>query len=125
MKPRILIIDDQEELLNLLKEYLTTVGGYEVHAATNGKRGLELFAEHRFNLILLDLFMPVKDGSSTLERFRTVNPLIPILVMTGNADQLNDSERGMIQGVLEKPFMPSQVLKRVQEFLPQSAPEAV
>lgn len=75
---RILIIDDEESALDLLRRILEQEG-HEVAAARNGQEGVEIFRRQQFDLVVTDMVMPVKDGLKTILELRRVDPAIPLI----------------------------------------------
>ena len=69
MSHRILLIDDEDDILEFIR-YNLTKAGYEVYTARNGAEGLQQAAAHRPHLILLDMMMPVMDGIETCRALR-------------------------------------------------------
>ncbi|WP_353114829.1 EAL domain-containing protein [Nitratidesulfovibrio sp.] len=80
--PRILTIDDDVNVRSNLVAYLED-SGFDVIEAENGRRGLEAFAEHAPDLVLVDLRMPVMGGMEVLERLREDAPEVPVIVVSG------------------------------------------
>jgi two-component system phosphate regulon response regulator OmpR len=130
MATQILIIDDDPELRDLLRDYLTRQG-IEVsvlHGATALERRLEL---ERPDLIVLDLMMPGVDGLTALRQLRATGDDIPVIMLTARADDV-DRIVGLELGAddyLGKPFNPRELLARIQAVLrrrrtvPSAAPE--
>lgn len=85
---RILICDDQTDIVNALKIYLQPEG-YELFEAYNGEQAVELCRENQMDLILLDVMMPVMDGIAATKAIRALErhdaKTIPIIAMTANA----------------------------------------
>jgi CheY-like chemotaxis protein len=85
--PRVLVIDDDEEIRSALAEYLVDVEGYEVALAVNGADGLARLEQGPLpGAVLVDSIMPVLDGAATIERIRA-NPAwakIPVILSSGD-----------------------------------------
>ncbi|CAN7466496.1 response regulator [Trinickia sp. LjRoot230] len=130
MATQILIVDDDAELRDLLREYLVRQG-IEVsvlHDAASLERRLE---RERPDLIVLDLMMPGVDGLTALRQLRASGDDIPVIMLTARADDV-DRIVGLELGAddyLGKPFNPRELLARVQAVLrrrrtvPSAAPE--
>ncbi len=88
-KIRILIIDDDKELCNLVKKNLEQRGDFEIVMAYNGKAGIKLAKKARPNLILLDILMPGMDGFSVLKRLKQdeATMSIPVVMLSGVGDE--------------------------------------
>jgi CheY-like chemotaxis protein len=117
VKYKLLVVDDHWPLLEVVRESLE-LSGYETHIARDGKEALKLFDSKRFDMIFLDVMMPIKDGWATLQKLRTVNPLIPIIVITGQPDLKTKAQELGATDLLKKPFTPKQILSFVEKHLP-------
>ena len=114
---RILIIDDDEELCELVAEYLT-VEGFETEAVYDGENGLRRALSNEFDLITLDVMLPRKNGFDVLRELRQTSK-IPVLMLTARGD---DMERivGLEIGAddyLPKPFNPRELVARLRAIL--------
>lgn len=103
----IMIVDDHELIRELLEDWLQDQG-YEVLLASNGPEALEIFAErgHELDLVFLDITMPKMSGLEVLEKIRTTNTTLPVLMSSGYLKQtaLPDLDRLAYSGFLQKPF---------------------
>lgn len=118
MKPHILLIDDDNRLLDLLKTFLEK-NDYLVTAAQNGKEGLDCFEKKGFDLIIVDRMMPYLNGIDFLERIRKKNNTIPVLMLTA-LGEIEDKIKGLESGAddyLTKPFEPKELLLRIKNIL--------
>jgi CheY-like chemotaxis protein len=101
---RVLVVDDQPPILDLISEVLLLLG-HEVVTAADGAEGAEVF-EHdpTFDLVITDLLMPRLSGWELAQRLRAANPAVAIIVMAGSLDP-TDLERARAVGVelLQKP----------------------
>jgi len=79
---RILVVDDNAAMRRSLAELLTR-GGYEVIQAADGSEACRVWRDGRVDLVILDLFMPEKDGIETMRELRALAPGIPIIAMSG------------------------------------------
>ncbi|MBN2179677.1 MAG: response regulator, partial [Deltaproteobacteria bacterium] len=82
---KLLLIDDEEDILKVLSMSLRS-DGYEVLTALSGKEGLRLFQEALPDIVLTDLKMPVMDGIEVLQRAKKINPDAEVIVITGHGD---------------------------------------
>lgn len=80
-KKRVLIIDDEPDIVYTIKE-ICEFAGHEVISANDGMKGIELFKEHRPNLIIVDYHMPKYDGLITVKKIREIDGAVAILVLT-------------------------------------------
>lgn len=114
---RILIIDDDEELCELVSEYLTEEG-FQVEAFYDGESGLEKALKNENDLVILDVMLPKKNGFDVLCELR-LKSKIPVLMLTARGD---DTERivGLETGAddyLAKPFNPRELVARLRAIL--------
>jgi CheY-like chemotaxis protein len=82
---RILVVDDEPEVRLVLNEFLTGLG-YAVTLADSGLAALEVLEEAAPNVVLLDVTMPEMDGVETLKRILSIQPALPVIMVTANAD---------------------------------------
>jgi two-component system, OmpR family, response regulator len=120
MTLRVLIVDDDARLFELLSSYLEPNGVRSVHAA-DGKRGLEVLASSLFDAVLLDVMMPELDGLNVLKRIREKSR-VPVIMLTAKGDE-TDRVVGLELGAddyLAKPFSPRELLARLRAVLRRS-----
>ena len=114
---RILICDDQKDIVNALKIYLTPEG-YDLYEAYNGQEAVELCRKITMDLILLDVMMPVMDGVTATAKIREFSNA-PIILLTAKSET-EDKVLGLNVGAddyITKPFVPVEVLARVRSQL--------
>jgi CheY-like chemotaxis protein len=117
----ILVIDDDEEILDIVQDALLPLG-YQLELAARAEEGLKTFREKRIDLTILDIFMPGKDGLETLMQLRTMNREAKILAISGGGEiglrrALNWAEKMGAKGILPKPFMPEELIRKVAQLL--------
>jgi len=120
MKKRILVIDDDEKLCELLTSYLSRYE-YEVTTKINPLDALKFLAKHTADLIILDVMLPEMDGFEVLKTLRK-DKTIPIIMLTARGDTM-DKIVGLELGAddyLPKPFEPRELLARIQSILRRS-----
>jgi DNA-binding response OmpR family regulator len=83
--PRILVIDDDSAIRKMLKKSLER-SGYEVMAASDGQKGLDLHKETPADLIITDVIMPNKEGLETIIEFRRDFPGVKIIAISGGGE---------------------------------------
>ncbi|WP_088034766.1 response regulator transcription factor [Evansella clarkii] len=114
---KILIIEDEQSIAELEKDYLE-VSGFECDIAAAGEEGLEMAMNHDYQLIILDLMLPGIDGFELCKRIREkLN--IPILLVTARKEDI-DIIRGFDRGAddyIEKPFNPNELVVRVKAHI--------
>jgi two-component system response regulator CpxR len=118
---RILIIDDDEELCELVSEYLT-VEGFDVESVNDGEAGLKRALDDDFDMVILDVMLPKMNGFDVLRALRQDSKL-PVIMLTARGD---DMERivGLEIGAddyLPKPFNPRELAARLRAILRRSA----
>jgi DNA-binding NtrC family response regulator len=85
---RILVIDDEQDIRILAKEFLSR-DGHQVDLAENGRVGLKLTRLHVYDLVITDIVMPEQDGLEVITELKRLFPLLRIIVMTGGAARLD------------------------------------
>ena len=122
-KAKILVVDDDLRLRELLKRYLSEQG-YTVSAAADGESMNRVRARERYDLLVLDLMMPGEDGLAICRRLRAGADATPIIMLTAKGDEI-DRIVGLEMGAddyLPKPFNPRELLARIQAVLRRQAP---
>lgn len=117
MQYRILIVDDDKDIANLIAIYLKNEG-YETVLAHDGKEALETLAAHDCHLVVLDVMMPRMDGMEACRRIRETAEL-PILMLSAKAEDM-DKIMGLMTGAddyLVKPFNPLELTARVKSLI--------
>jgi two-component system, cell cycle response regulator DivK len=123
MKPRVLLIEDNEQN-RYLATFLLERNGFEVACAPDGPMGIALASRERFDLVLLDILLPVMDGYAVAGELRR-NPalaVVPIIAVTSYA-MVGDREEAMAagcDGYIEKPINPDTFVGEVSSFLRSS-----
>jgi PAS domain S-box-containing protein len=116
----ILVIEDEPSVRDFARRVLEG-GGFQVHAAGDGRQGLELFAKHRPEIaaVLLDMTMPRMDGLEVLRQLRGLDANVPVLIMSGYSEQeLAERCAGTgASGFIQKPFHPRSLLSRLGRLL--------
>lgn len=119
--PKVLIVEDSEETLELLK-MASELEGYEVGCAGNGMEGLKKAKDFQPDIILLDIMMPDMDGYAMNKKLKADPDLkdIPVCVLTAKAglstmfDALTNTQ---VDAYFSKPFQLAQVLKKMAELV--------
>ena len=119
-KKRILIVDDEEDILKVLR-FRLEANNYEVLSASDGQEGLNKARSEKPDLIILDLMLPKLDGYKVCRmlKFDENYKAIPIIIFTARA-QKKDEELGMEMGAdayIAKPFEPEVLLGKMKELL--------
>jgi two-component system, cell cycle response regulator DivK len=120
MSKRILVVEDQEDNRQIVRDLLTTCD-YEITEAENGEEALASVAKYRPDLILMDIQLPVMDGYEATRRIKADSSLssIPIIAVTSYALS-GDEEKARAAGCddfVPKPYSPRQLLAKIREYL--------
>ena len=115
-KARILVVEDEEGVRNVLKDILTAAG-HEVEIAYDGNQGIALFKKKEYDLVFTDLGMPVMSGWQVAEKVKGINKRVPVALITGWNVELKGSEmkENYVDLIIKKPFAVNQVIRLVQE----------
>jgi len=119
-KKRILVVDDQEEILDVTALVLESAG-YDISTATSGVEALERLAGEPFDLVLLDINMPQMDGWETLRLLRADDQLEQLVVVMFSvkgevADKVHSLQEGA-SGFVTKPFIVDDLVERIGRAL--------
>ncbi|MEQ8224597.1 MAG: response regulator transcription factor [Candidatus Eremiobacterota bacterium] len=112
---KIILIDDDDKLLNLLDEYLSA-NELEVYKANSGLKGLEMIKKEKFDIAVLDVMMPGLDGIETLKEIMKSHSYLPVIMLTARGDE-TDRIIGLEVGAddyMAKPFSPRELLARIK-----------
>ncbi len=118
MKTKILLVEDDINLGDVLRDYLE-LQEYEVTRAMDGAEGLECFRSQEFDLLILDVMMPLKDGFTLAAEIRELNPQVPIIFLTARG-QAEDRVTGFKTGCddyILKPFSSEELELRIGAIL--------
>ena len=117
MARKILVIDDEQELLEVVEEVLEG-NGYQVVTAKSGAEGVQLAIEEEPDLIMLDIAMPKMDGLEVLSRLRGIRETstVPVIMLTGkgSTDNIFQAERNRATEFLIKPVPSGELLHIIQ-----------
>jgi two-component system OmpR family response regulator len=117
-KLKILLVEDDTNLGTLLREYLEAKG-YSTVLAVNGKQGFDMFSKDKFNICILDVMMPVKDGYTLAKEIRAIDENVPIVFLTAKSMK-EDTIEGFNAGAddyITKPFSMEELLVRIKAIL--------
>ena len=113
----LLICDDEKDIVNALKIYLSDPS-YELYTASNGEEALRIVEMEDIHLVLMDIMMPVKDGMTALSEIRKISN-VPVIFLTAKSED-TDKILGLNIGAddyITKPFNPVEVCARVRSHL--------
>ena len=118
MKRNILVVEDEKHIAEGVRLNLT-LSGHEVSIADNGKKAIEMWEANQYDLIVLDLMLPILDGYQVLEIIRKKDERVPILILSAK-DAARDKVKCFNSGVddyLSKPFNLDEFLLRIDRLL--------
>ncbi|MEJ2689992.1 MAG: HDOD domain-containing protein [Deltaproteobacteria bacterium] len=117
-KQRILVIDDERLLNDTVRESLRAAG-YEADGAYDGVEGISLLGSKKYDLVLLDIRMPRKDGLEVLDFIREEYPDIKVIIVTGLASkkEIQDTVKKGAFACLKKPFLLEKVMETIKKAL--------
>ncbi|WP_129716903.1 response regulator transcription factor [Pedobacter sp. SYP-B3415] len=120
---KILLVEDDPNLGLLLQDYLQLKGKFDVVLATDGDEGLKAFTRQDYDLCILDVMMPKKDGFTLGKEIRKINPDIPIIFATAKAMMEDKSAAYDLGGddYITKPFRIEELLLRINALLKRVA----
>src|SRR5476651_2089742 len=119
-KPLIGIVDDERNIQATLAAILER-RGYASASAFTGRQGLQMIADEKPDVVLMDLGLPDSEGLDLLRELRTAHPGLPIIVITAN-DSLNNAIASIKEGAfhfIAKPYVPEELLSLVAKALEQ------
>lgn len=121
MTKRILVIDDEDDIREVVQICLSELGGWEAIAAESGSEGLKRVSSEDLDAILLDVSMPEMDGFRFFELLQQTPHAqsIPVVLLTAKIlpdDRAKFAEMG-VAGVITKPFNPAQICQQIAEIL--------
>ncbi|MBO6506403.1 MAG: response regulator [Kordiimonadaceae bacterium] len=122
---QVLLAEDEDTVREFVSRVLT-MQGHSVLEAKDGAQAVELMNQHHFDLLLTDIVMPIMDGISLALKVRSQRPDVPIILMTGYA---NESQRAhnlsvLIEELLSKPFNKDELVAAVNKALHGTATSA-
>ena len=122
-KQNILVIDDDKNIREVVKIYLTKEG-YDITEAADGAIGTDIFFGKKFDLVMVDIMMPVQDGMQTIKRIREKSN-VPIIMLTAKGETI-DKVLALELGAddyIVKPFDPKEMVARAKAVIRRSTAE--
>jgi len=123
MTQKILLAEDDPNLGELLKDYLELKGKYDVSLCQNGEEAIEQYRKDKYDLCILDVMMPKKDGFAVGKEIRKINETVPIIFATAKS-MMEDKTRAFELGgddYITKPFRVEELLLRITALLKRSS----
>lgn len=120
MNEKILIVEDERDIREGISEYLSEIG-YEVMLAEDGQEGINLFKEHKFDLVILDIMLPKINGFGVLNQIREISN-VPVIMLTAMSDDYSQimSFNEKADDYITKPFSVIILHKRIEALLRRS-----
>jgi CheY-like chemotaxis protein len=118
-KRKILLVDDNQSLITSMAMVMRHAG-YEVYSATNGLEAVQYVERQSYDIIFLDIKMPVMGGLEAFKKIREIDPDITVIIMTAyQVEQLREEALELgAKGILNKPFDLKQVLRSIDQYGP-------
>jgi CheY-like chemotaxis protein len=116
---RILIVDDEQWVREVFRDFCALTDAFEVDLASDGNQALEKVKSGDYDLVTLDLIMPEMSGLDALNEIKQVNPKLPIMVITGNATDKLVHQAGVLGAcrVMYKPIQLDDFLAEISSAL--------
>lgn len=119
-RKKIMLVDDDPAIRHILLRLLTEENFFVLTAA-DGVEALELANATKFDLVLLDLNMPVKDGWQTFEQLTAKDPTLPIIIITARPNQFFSALSAGVGALLEKPLNFTKLFDTIRDLLEEPA----
>lgn len=113
---KVLVVDDDVSVRESVSKVLRDEG-YSVVLAADGTEALRQFLTQEIDLLVLDLGLPIKSGWDVFEQITTENPFVPIIIITGQADQYRVAVAAGVGALMEKPLDVMQLLHTIRDLL--------
>ncbi len=119
MAERILVIDDELDMLTLLRMIIEDNTDYGVETTNNPSEGLKMLTEKEFDLVITDLKMPGMDGMELFDECKEIRPDVPVIIITayGSLETADDAMKKGIADFIAKPFRKDGILFTINRVL--------
>ncbi|HEX6161454.1 MAG TPA: response regulator [Thermoanaerobaculia bacterium] len=121
MSARILIVDDDPAIRSLLR-LVAARAGFEAHVAADGKQAMALLASGNYQIMLLDLMMPVMSGYEVLAQLDGIATAPPVIIVSAMADGRPALDSKRVHGILHKPFDVDRVVQLLTDVVQALGP---
>jgi len=122
VQPKVLLVEDEANLGLILKDYLVAKG-YETTLATDGQQGFDAFTKQKYDICLIDIMLPVKDGYTLAKEIRQSDQYVPIIFLTAKSlpdDKIEGFKAGA-DDYLTKPFNMEELIMRIKAVLKRTS----
>ena len=120
MSAKILVVDDEEDVLEIM-DVILSVEGYEVAQAKDGNEALELMDDNNYDIVILDVMMPNKSGLEVVRDMKKNKRLrnVPIIIFTalGTSVRMMLNEENQADDYIQKPFSRKDVVNKIEKIL--------
>ncbi|MFH1349334.1 MAG: response regulator [Pseudomonadota bacterium] len=119
MPERILVIDDEVDMLMLLRMIIEDNTDHEVETTNSPSEGIKLLKEREFHLVITDLKMPGMDGIELFDEFQELKPEVPVIIITayGSPEAANSALQKGVADFIAKPFRKDSILFTIKRVL--------
>ena len=119
MPQKILVIDDEVDMLFLLRTIIENHTDYEVETTNSPSEGIKLMKENDFHLVVTDLKMPGLDGIDLFDEFKEIKSEVPVIIITayGSQETANEALKKGVADFITKPFKKDTILFTIQRVL--------
>lgn len=120
-KKKVLIVDDEQSLSELIAESLMIIGNYRVESAKNGHEAFEKYKDFLPDIVIMDIEMPIMDGYESSHMIKSFDPNARILMLTGNPGDFRARrtiEEGIALSLIQKPIKLMDLNRTISEHLP-------
>lgn len=116
---KVLLVDDSGTMRTIQRRCLNKLGIEDITEAEDGRRALELFQQASFDIVLSDWNMPVMDGLSLLIEIRKLNPSVPVVMITTEAERTRvvTAIQAGVSDYLVKPFTPDALKEKLEKWV--------
>jgi len=119
-KKRILIIDDEEDICEIMKLNLESTGEFTVDTSKTGEEGVEMAKMSSYDLVITDFYMPGMDGGEVIDELRAVRPDMPVLLFSiyhDDVSTLATAVKSKADGIIVKPIKHEELHKMIKDAL--------
>lgn len=119
MPQRILVIDDELDMLMLLRMIIEDKTDYEVETTNNPSEGLKLLTQDQYDLVITDLKMPGMDGIELFDELKEIKPDLPVIIITayGSLEIADEAMKKGVADFITKPFRKDNILFTINRVL--------
>ena len=119
MSERILVVDDELDMLMLLRMIIEDNSDYAVETTNNPSEGLKMLTEKDFDLVISDLKMPGMDGMELFDELKEIKPGVPVIIITayGSLETADEAMKKGVSDFITKPFRKDSILFTINRVL--------